>query len=83
MSYQAMLRKIGQRIHEEMVDKNLNYKKLSEKSGVNARVISRLVDKFQGNPELKTLDKLAVALDLSLEELCDSTGKINHEGDQK
>jgi transcriptional regulator with XRE-family HTH domain len=69
-----MLRKIGTRIYQEMVDNKLNRKKLSKISGVPERTIY-LIKNFKGNPTLKTLDKLATAFGLTLEDLCDSTGK--------
>ena len=69
-----MLRKIGTRIYQEMVDKKLNRKELAKKSGVTERTIYQLKN-FKGNPTLQTLDKIATAFGLTLEDLCNSTGK--------
>lgn len=74
LDFEGMLKKIGTRIYQEMTEKNISKEELSKKAGVAPGIVYKL-RKFKGNPTLKTLDKIAKALNISLEDLCDSTGK--------
>jgi transcriptional regulator with XRE-family HTH domain len=74
LDYEGMLRKIGTRIYQEMTIKKIDKNDLAQKAGVAPGIIYQLRN-FKGNPTLKTLDKIAKALDITLGDLCDSTGK--------
>lgn len=64
-----MLKKIGTRIYQEMTEKNITKEALAKKAGVAPAIIYQLRN-FRGNPTLRTLDKIAKALGISLGELC-------------
>jgi transcriptional regulator with XRE-family HTH domain len=69
LDLKGMQKKIGTRIYQEMTDKNINKKELSKEANVAPGIIYQL-RKFKGNPTLKTLDKIATALGITIGDLC-------------
>lgn len=74
LDFEGMLEKIGDRIHHEMTKKDITKEELVKRSGVASGTIYN-IKHYKGNPTLKVLDKIARALDITLEDLCNSTGK--------
>ena len=60
---------MGYRIRELREEMNLSQEKLSEKSGVSRTIISNLENGQNTSTTMKTLSKLAKALDTTLDQL--------------
>lgn len=60
---------MGYRIKELREEKNLSQAKLAEKSGVSRTIISNLENGQSTSMTMKTLNKLAKALDTTLDQL--------------
>lgn len=60
---------MGYRIKELREEKNLSQAKLAEKSGVSRTIISNLENGQSTSTTMKTLNKLAKALDTTLDQL--------------
>ena len=69
LDLRGMQKKIGMTIYEKMTEQKITKEELSAKAKVAPGVIYQLRN-FKGNPTLKTLEKIANALGLSLGELC-------------
>jgi transcriptional regulator with XRE-family HTH domain len=71
LDFEGMRKKIGTRIYQEMTEKNITKEELAKKAKVAPGIIYQLRN-FKGNPTLKTLDKIAIALGITIGDLFDS-----------
>lgn len=60
---------LGKRVRKLRLEKGLSLSELSQASGVAKSYLSTLERNIQSNPSIQLLDKIAVALDISLEQL--------------
>lgn len=67
MGIKKVKRTIGVRVKEERRKRGLEQEELAEISNVAKRTIGQ-IENFKGNPTLKTIDKLARAFKMELEE---------------
>lgn len=65
----GMLRLIWINIEDRMIEKEIDQKTLSSISGIHPKIITK-IKKRTANPTLKTLEKLAKSIGLTLGELC-------------
>jgi len=68
MGIKKVKRTVGSRVKEERRKRGLEQEELAEISNVATRTIGQ-IENFKGNPTLKTIDKLAKAFKMELEEL--------------
>jgi len=68
MGIKKVKRTIGARVKEERRKRGLEQEELAQISNVATRTIGQ-IENFKGNPTLKTIDKLAKAFKMELEEL--------------
>jgi len=68
MGIKKVKRTIGARVKEERRKRGLEQEELAQVSNVATRTIGQ-IENFKGNPTLKTIDKLAKAFKMELEEL--------------
>jgi transcriptional regulator with XRE-family HTH domain len=72
MGIKKVKRTIGARVKDERRRRGLEQEDLAEISEVATKTIGQ-IENFKGNPTLKTMDKLARAFKMELEEFfCDS-----------
>lgn len=57
---------VGQKVHDARVKAGLSQKDLAAKIGTHQSVISRIEDADYGRPSMRTLERIAEALDLDL-----------------
>jgi len=69
MDFKEAIKYIGKRISNERKDQGLTQKELAIKAQVGEKVIGK-IEQFKANPTLKTLDKIARALGLKIEDIC-------------
>jgi len=68
MGIKKVKRTIGARVKEERRKRGLEQEELAQVSNVATKTIGQ-IENFKGNPTLKTIDKLAKAFKMELEEL--------------
>jgi len=64
----AILVKFGQRVRQERTKKKLSQEQLAELAGVHRTYIG-MIERAEKNITLESIEKLAKALDLALEEM--------------
>jgi transcriptional regulator with XRE-family HTH domain len=60
----AVMRKLGERVHSARGARRWSQEKLAEYAGINRSTVAK-IEQGQGNPELLTLNRIALALELS------------------
>jgi len=72
MGIENVKRTIGARLKDERKNKGWQQEELAEISNVAIKTIGQ-IENFKGNPSLKTIDKLAKAFDIRLENFLNET----------
>ncbi|WP_282937764.1 helix-turn-helix domain-containing protein [Paenibacillus sp. RC67] len=66
---------LGKRVRKLRLERGLSLSELSQASGVAKSYLSTLERNIQSNPSIQLLDKIADALDISLEQLVQPEAK--------
>jgi transcriptional regulator with XRE-family HTH domain len=60
----AVMRKLGERVHSARDARDWSQEQLAEYAGINRSTVAK-IEQCKGNPELLTINRIALALELS------------------